>query len=43
MPAKLHRCVKKVKKKSPGVNAWAVCNASIYGKKKKKKRKRQRK
>lgn len=29
MPAKLDRCVKKVKRKSPGVNPYAVCNAAI--------------
>ena len=31
MPAKLDRCVRKVKAKVKGkkVNAWAVCNASL--------------
>lgn len=28
------RCVKKVKSKSPKVNPWAVCHASVYGRKK---------
>ncbi len=38
MPAKLHRCVKHVKRKSgKKVNAWAVCKASINKKKKKQK------
>ncbi len=37
MPAKLDRCVKKVKAKSKGrVDPFAVCTASIKGKKKKK-------
>ena len=36
MPAKLERCVKKVKAKSgKKVNAWAVCSASTGIKKKK--------
>lgn len=30
-PAKLHRCVKKVKAKGGAKNPWAVCNASIKG------------
>lgn len=35
MPKKLDRCVRKVKKNSPGVNAWAVCSKSTgYVKKK---------
>ena len=25
MPKKLMRCIRKVKRKNPGVNAWAVC------------------
>jgi len=29
MPAKLDRCVRKVRRKSPGVNPWAVCKAAI--------------
>ena len=28
MPAKLERCVEKVKAKGSGVNPWAVCVAS---------------
>ena len=28
-PAKLHRCVKKVKARGGADNPWAVCNASI--------------
>jgi len=36
MPAKLERCVRKVKAKSKGkVNAWAVCSDSTGIKKKK--------
>lgn len=38
-PAKLERCVKKVSKKSKGVNAWAVCKAALGRKKKKAKKK----
>lgn len=38
MPKKLERCVREVKKKdkSGKYNAYAVCKASIYKKKKKK-------
>ena len=35
MPAKLERCVKKVKKKSPKVKAWAICSESTGVKRKK--------
>ena len=35
MPKKLERCVRKVKKKSPGVDPWAVCVKSTGIKKKK--------
>lgn len=30
---KMKRCVKEVKSKSPGVNPFAICRASIYKKK----------
>jgi len=40
MPKKFDRCVKKVKKKSPKVNPYAVCNASMYSKGKKVKKKK---
>lgn len=36
MPAKLERCVKKVKAKGGAVNAYAVCNAAMNKKKKSK-------
>ena len=29
MPAKLERCVEKVRKRNSGVNAYAVCKASL--------------
>lgn len=32
---KFDRCVEHVKSKSPGVNAYAVCNSKLGGKKKK--------
>jgi hypothetical protein len=32
--AKWKRCVKKVKRSSPGYNPYAVCNASLTGKRK---------
>lgn len=32
---KYRRCVNKVKKKGTAVNPYAVCRASVYGKKKK--------
>jgi len=35
MPAKIERCVKKVRKKSPKMNAWAVCAESTGMKRKK--------
>lgn len=35
MPAKIERCVKKVRKRSPKVNAWAVCSESTGIKRKK--------
>lgn len=35
---KMERCVRKVKKKSKGVNPYAVCYSSILGKGKKKRR-----
>lgn len=35
MPAKLDRCIKKVKKNSPGVNPFAVCAKSTGIKRKK--------
>ena len=37
MPARLERCVRKVKRRNRGkkVNAWAVCSASTGIKKKK--------
>ena len=35
MPAKLERCVARVKKSSPEVNPWAVCAESIGIKRKK--------
>jgi len=38
MPAKLDRCVKKVKKKGKVRNAWAVCKAAFKKKKKAKKK-----
>lgn len=34
MPAKFERCVKKVRKQSTTKNPYAICNASIYGKRK---------
>jgi len=37
MPAKLHRCVKKVKAKGGATNPWAVCQASMKKAAKKKK------
>ena len=37
MPKKLERCVEEVSKQGSKYNPWAVCTASIYGKKKKKK------
>jgi len=44
MPKKLESCVKKVKKKSgKKYNPWAVCKASIYGKKKKSRVKKRKK
>ena len=42
MPEKLERCVRKVKAKGGVRNAWAVCKASIYGKKKKRKNPKKR-
>lgn len=36
MPKKLERCVKKVKKEKGEDSAWAICTASVMGKKKKK-------
>lgn len=40
MPRKLERCVKAIKKQNKGnrvkYNPYAVCKASIYGKKKRK-------
>jgi len=38
MPAKLERCVKKVRKKKGTKNAWAICVASIRKKQSKKRR-----
>jgi hypothetical protein len=38
MPAKLDRCVSKVKRKKGKGNPYAICNAAIKGKKKTKKR-----
>ena len=41
MPAKLDRCVKKVKRKGDVDNPFAVCNAALKkGKKKRRKRKK---
>lgn len=41
MPAKLDRCVKKVKKSGKDTtSAFKICNKSINSKKKKKKRKK---
>lgn len=39
MPAKLERCVKKVKAQGKAVNPWAVCNAALKGDGKKKEKK----
>lgn len=39
MPAKLERCVRKVKRKGGAKNPWAVCKAAVGKKKTKKKRK----
>lgn len=36
MPARLERCVKKVKAKGKAVNAWAVCTAAMKKKSAKK-------
>jgi len=35
MPARLHRCVNKVKGKKGVKNAYAICNAAMKKKKKK--------
>ena len=40
MPAKLERCVRKVKRKKGSKNAYAICSASLKGKKKPKRRKK---
>lgn len=40
MPKKLMRCVRKVRRKSPDVNAWAVCVKSTGQKPHKRKRKK---
>lgn len=41
MPAKLDRCVKKLKKKGKSSrSAWAICNASVMKNSKKKKKKK---
>ena len=37
MPAKLERCVKKVKGRKGVKNAYAICNASLGKKKRRKK------
>jgi len=42
MPAKLDRCVRKLKRKGGVKNPWAVCQAALSKKKKFKKRKKKK-